>query len=511
MDNHFKKIKVSFSVIILLLIAGIAGGSFIIKNNVFFTRKQLSQTINYLDYKLSFTQTNSDNNNSVLKNNNIKSIPVLLYHGIINEPDGANILLNNFKEQMFFLKNQGWQTVTLKDYYAFMKGEKELPDKSFLLTFDDGRKDSYYPADPILKAIDYNAVIFLITDSFYIKGSNYYLSPKEINQMIDSGRWEAQPHTSGGHGFVEIDEKGGKGHFYSNKIWLKDFNRLETDQEYEDRIKNDFIKAKDEIAKNFGVNVIGFAFPFGDFGQESINYEGSKNVLSDQAKQIYPLAFYQIWIGSDYTFNYPENDNFLAKRINVKPGWTADDLLAVLEKGQNKNLSYADNFNSDKGWFRNWGKMEINNNELILSTASTTGASVFLDGTYLWKNYNFNAKVNFTKGKTFSFIALYHDSDNYISCNYNEDGIIIREKVDGKEDRVVGWNTKSMNFKGKDIDVGISTFGNNAKCFIGDQLIVNTDFIDARLTNGGIGFKVWDPEINNSELIIKEVSVEEIK
>ena len=62
-----------------------------------------------------------------------KSIPVLLYHGIIDKPDGANILLENFKDQMFALKKAGWQTITLDDFYAFMRGEKQMPDKSFLL------------------------------------------------------------------------------------------------------------------------------------------------------------------------------------------------------------------------------------------------------------------------------------------------------------------------------------------------------------------------------------------
>jgi peptidoglycan/xylan/chitin deacetylase (PgdA/CDA1 family) len=42
-----------------------------------------------------------------------------------------------------------------------MKGEKILPKKSFLLTFDDGRKDSFYPVDPVLKKLNYNAVILI--------------------------------------------------------------------------------------------------------------------------------------------------------------------------------------------------------------------------------------------------------------------------------------------------------------------------------------------------------------
>ena len=79
-----------------------------------------------------------------------KSVPVLLYHGVVDKSDGANILPEDFKNQMFVLKKAGWQTITLDDFYAFMRGEKQVPDKSFLLTFEDGRKDSHYPVDPLL-------------------------------------------------------------------------------------------------------------------------------------------------------------------------------------------------------------------------------------------------------------------------------------------------------------------------------------------------------------------------
>src|SRR3989344_2575986 len=43
-----------------------------------------------------------------------KSIPVLVYHGVLDDPDGVNILLKDFKAQLFALKKSGWQTITLE-------------------------------------------------------------------------------------------------------------------------------------------------------------------------------------------------------------------------------------------------------------------------------------------------------------------------------------------------------------------------------------------------------------
>ena len=67
-----------------------------------------------------------------------------------------------------------------------MKGEKNLPEKSFLLTFDDGRKDSYYPVDPILKALDYRAIMFVISGRSLgdeKEVSPFYLSSSELKRM----------------------------------------------------------------------------------------------------------------------------------------------------------------------------------------------------------------------------------------------------------------------------------------------------------------------------------------
>src|SRR3989338_10005922 len=260
-----------------------------------------------------------------------KSIPVLLYNGIIENADGSNILLEDFKDQMFALKKAGWETITLDDFYAFMRDKKELPDKSFLLTFDDGRKDSYYPVDPILDALDYNAVMFVITKfSLEEKGGNYYLSDKELKRMYLSGRWEIQAHTRDGHELYKIDQEGHLGHFYSNKLWLDDQQRLETDEEFKYRISNDFLTAKNDLKSTLNIDAIAFAYPFGDFGQDSINYKKSLDVIDSEITKLYKLTFYQVWPGKGYIFNYQNNSNYPIKRIEVGHDWTPANLLRIL-------------------------------------------------------------------------------------------------------------------------------------------------------------------------------------
>lgn len=478
--------------------------------------KVKSNTVNNLaNVSAIFSRNNFHENISVGDHQNelmAKSIPVLLYHGVIENPDGSNILLEDFKNQMFALKKNGWQTVGIGDFYQFIKGEKELPDKSFLLTFDDGRKDSYYPVDPILKALDYNAVMFVITKySLRDNNSNYYLSKKELKRMIKNGRWEIGAHTREGHDTYKISLDGRDGHFYSNKLWLDNENRLEIEEEYKNRITADFVAAKDDIEQGLGVKVVAFAYPFGDFGQNSINFPESERIVSDAVKSIYPMSFYQVWPGRGFSFNYPKSDVSLIKRIDVKPDWRPKELITLLDAGREKPLPYFDNFEKYDGWIKTWGDLTWGDNSLILSaTDSNNGGAVFLDGTRLWEDYVFMADVHFKKGQTYSVIAGYRDNSNYIFCSFTPSGIRL-EQISGGERKILNEFKGKFNLLDKEKNVGIGFASKTASCYLNGKRVIDTSGVDEGLDNGSIGFKTWNPQANNSELIVKEVFVKKIK
>ncbi len=155
-----------------------------------------------------------------------KTIPVLLYHGIVKELKSADEFATtqeSFREQMTTLYNSGYRTITAAQFADFMNGKITLPAKSFLLTFDDGRRDSYYGADPILDRLGYTAVMFAASgqsansDRLF---SSYYLNPLEIAQMASNGRWEIQSHgVQGDGGFIETDAQQTRDYLLSNKKW----------------------------------------------------------------------------------------------------------------------------------------------------------------------------------------------------------------------------------------------------------------------------------------------------
>jgi peptidoglycan/xylan/chitin deacetylase (PgdA/CDA1 family) len=302
-----------------------------------------------------------------------QSIPVLVYHGVMARSEGNNIALEKFTEQLLALQAAGYQTVSLDDFSQFMRGDKELPDQSFLLTFDDGRKDSFYPVDPILKALDYHAVMFVITkhalggDS---RRSHFYLSERELKNMLNTGRWDIQSHGKDDHDFYAIDDQDTQGHFLSNRLYLEERGRIESSAEFGQRIFTDLTISKRELEDTLGRAVISFAYPFGDFGQNPINFPESEVFIADAVHSVYDFAFYQGWPELGDTFNYPDPDAFMIKRINVQPHWSGEHLVKRLDRGRAKKLPYEDDFAQDNGWIKIWGRSDMTDGSLELSSVS---------------------------------------------------------------------------------------------------------------------------------------------
>ena len=111
-----------------------------------------------------------------------QGIPVLNYHQI-NDLDHNLLTINSkqFDRQMQYLADNGYTTITPDELADSLDSGKKLPEKSILITLDDGYKDNYTCAFPILKKYSMKATIFLITD--YVNTYPKYLNWNEINEM----------------------------------------------------------------------------------------------------------------------------------------------------------------------------------------------------------------------------------------------------------------------------------------------------------------------------------------
>jgi peptidoglycan/xylan/chitin deacetylase (PgdA/CDA1 family) len=96
-----------------------------------------------------------------------RSIPILMYH-LVTPRTGTirrkyRVTPRQFAAQMRWLALAGYSPVTLDALHAGRAGRIDLPARPVVITFDDGCRDCYAYAVPILQARRFTAVFFLVT------------------------------------------------------------------------------------------------------------------------------------------------------------------------------------------------------------------------------------------------------------------------------------------------------------------------------------------------------------
>ena len=168
-----------------------------------------------------------------------KKVAVLGYHSITteNSSDLMRLNIDKFKEQMKYLYDKGYSTLTLKNMKCYMEEKCDIKRKSVLITFDDGYRDNYELVFPILKKYNFNAVVFVIGNN--IDKDNYLTKDQIENTKIEYPNIEFASHTYDLH--------------YDNVLSLK----------YDDYYQ-DFKKEKELI------NTKCHAYPYGFYNDDMI-------------------------------------------------------------------------------------------------------------------------------------------------------------------------------------------------------------------------------------------------
>lgn len=529
MKKHNKKIRILFILQSLVLITFFSVGSFLtqkyIKANSGFGNYIAEMQIHNIaiaendpekiikeklrEYELRYSDQYKYSYFHELDSNRptADSVPILLYHAVRNEPKAeTHVRQINFIEQMMALKRAGYQTITLRDYITYIRGEIELPKNSILLTFDDGRKDSFYPTDKVLEYLGFNAVIFVLTDYVGSESDSFYLSASELDYMARSGRWEIQSHSHTAQDPIIINKEGATGHYLTNKKWLYKKNRLENNIEYKKRIENDLNTSANFIANKTGFSTSGFAFPFGDYGQTATNYPKARDVILDLAENIFTVGFYQTDNGEKENFNIP-GQGFLSRRIMVSSEWSANDLMEYLDGKKVKKLPYQELFDNQHSWISMWGETDINKTLSLSAKPHISGGLVFLRNAFAWNNYEINAKANLLDGASFSLVAYYRDANNYLSCNYSLTGISLKEKINGQEKTLLVWNKNFSALEYRNTWVSMLVDNKKIYCGFNDSYVLRSERKNHELTVGSIGFKVWGEDIGTALLEIKDLNI----
>ncbi|HHX43461.1 MAG TPA: polysaccharide deacetylase family protein [Chloroflexi bacterium] len=129
-------------------------------------------------------------------------VPILMYHYLSAPPPGADsirrelsVAPEQFAEHLHYLREAGYETITLHDLSLALQIGHPLPERPIIITFDDGYRDNYEHAFPLLKAYGFTATFFLITGHLD-EGHEAYMTWDQVIEMHAAGMdMEAHGHT----------------------------------------------------------------------------------------------------------------------------------------------------------------------------------------------------------------------------------------------------------------------------------------------------------------------------
>ena len=135
----------------------------------------------------------------------VSFIVVLVYHNIVlsqeekvNDEDA--LTSDEFDEQMKYLKENGYTSISLDDFYNWKGGQADIPEKSVIITFDDGYYSFKYLAQPILQKYNYKAACFLI-GKVTMQNTPEYVEGQYGTIGLDEVKNKSENITYGSHTF----------------------------------------------------------------------------------------------------------------------------------------------------------------------------------------------------------------------------------------------------------------------------------------------------------------------
>ncbi len=176
---------------------------------------------------------------------------ILGYHSIGRDASVISTPLGVFRQHIEWLMENKFRVMTLKEWWDAAAANQSVPDRSAILTFDDGFKGILDHAAPVLSEFGIRATVFIVTD--YIGKTNAFdralntpehplLDWNEIEKLKSLG-WDIQLH--------------GKQHV---PVTLLD----------EEKLEDDLMQGKTLLENRLGERVEFFCYPYGIFDAKAV-------------------------------------------------------------------------------------------------------------------------------------------------------------------------------------------------------------------------------------------------
>src|SRR5436190_722345 len=189
---------------------------------------------------------------------------IFCYHLLVDKVryPGTEITPAAFEAQMKELKDRGITVISMQDLLAWKRGEKNIPPRCAIITFDDGYKSQYEVAWPIMKKYGYPFTMFIYTEG--VRGGSLggggAITWEQLADMRDNGV-DIEAHTA-----THQDLREGHAITLVGQGVKKTRTKL-TGAAYEQWLQNEVVGSKQLLEQRLGIKVNCFAVPFGNYNE----------------------------------------------------------------------------------------------------------------------------------------------------------------------------------------------------------------------------------------------------
>jgi len=176
---------------------------------------------------------------------------ILQYHHVSETLAATtSVSESTFTEHLNYLKDNNFNVIALNDLITTLQQGGSLPEKTVAITFDDGYKNNYKQAAPILEKFGYPYTIF-VNPRLIDKGMNYVMGWDKLKELAKKG--------------VLISNHSAQHDYLHRKL------DNETDEQWLSRIKQDILYSQKRIKEETGQDYKYLAYPYGEFNNKLQN------------------------------------------------------------------------------------------------------------------------------------------------------------------------------------------------------------------------------------------------
>lgn len=187
------------------------------------------------------------------------ALPILMYHHFSkSKADISEYVISpeSFEEDLKYITQKGYTTVSIADLQDFIQNNKPLPKKPIMITVDDGYLSFYEYAYPLLKKYNCKAVLSVIGfytefyNDFEKRDSRYtHVTYSDIKDMLSSGLIEIANHSYNMH---DLKKRHG----------IKKL-KSESEEQYKEILCEDILKTQSLLKNNVNYLPYVYTYPFG--------------------------------------------------------------------------------------------------------------------------------------------------------------------------------------------------------------------------------------------------------